>query len=109
MQPHWPDPLTDARRRIPLGHGMMPIEISYDVPSGPLTRPFGLRYVVELKRDADNVVDIGAVEYDPVRQVSMINGDYFIRLATKQTVGTPYQTVEDMQKFPDSDSDAVPD
>lgn len=65
--------LTNARRRIPLGHGTMPIEISHDVHSGPLTRPFGLRDVVELTRDADNVVDISAVEYDPARQVSVID------------------------------------
>jgi hypothetical protein len=69
MHSHSLDSLTDARRRIPLGHGIMPIEISHDAPSGPLTRPSGLRYLVELTRDADNVVDIGAVEYDPVRQL----------------------------------------
>lgn len=109
MHHHSPDPLADARRRIPLGHGTMPIEISHEAPSGTLTRPFGLRYLVELTQDAGNVVDIGAVQYDPVRQMSVIDGDYFIHLATKQTVGTPYQTVEDMQQFPDSDPDTVPD
>lgn len=103
------DPLSDARRRIPLGNGTIPIQASYDPPSGSLTRPFGLRYLVQLTRDADNVVEIGNVLYDPVRQVSVIDGDYFIHLASKQTVGTPYQTVEDMQQFPDSDPDTVPD
>jgi putative ATP-grasp target RiPP len=109
MHYHSADPLADARRRIPLGYGTTPIEISDDAPSGPLTRPFGLRYVVEVTRDADNVVDIGAVKYDPVRQVSVIGGDYFIHLTTKQTVGTPYQTIEDMQRFPDTDPDTMSD
>ncbi len=103
------DPLGRVSERFPLGRGLERVDLGSEPPSGPETRPFGLRYLTPVAADRANVLDLSEVTYDPQAQMSTIGGELFIVARTKDTIASPYDTEEDMQVFPDSESDTVYD
>lgn len=94
---------------FPLGRGLEKVDLGNEPQSGSDTRPFGLRYLTPVNLDDANVLDITGVAYCPQIQTSTIGERPFILAATKATVATPYDTVEDNQTFRDQSPDAVPD
>ncbi|MGH3755848.1 MAG: putative ATP-grasp-modified RiPP [Pseudonocardiaceae bacterium] len=95
--------------RFPLGRGMRRCDLGGEAPSGPQTRPFGLRYVIPVERGTIKVIDLSRVTYDPDVQMSRLGGKLFVHAGTKEATQNPYDTREDDQIFPDTDPDEVYD
>lgn len=70
--PQWRDPLFSPGDRFPLGPARWHWEGSEDAPSGPTTRPFSLRGVVEGPR-VDAPLD-WSYRYCEDRQVAFVHG-----------------------------------
>lgn len=69
----------------------------------------GLRYVTPVEQSTVKVFDLSEVTYDPDAQMSQLDGKLFIHTGTKEVTQNPYDTREDDQIFPDTDSDEVYD
>lgn len=88
--------LGRVSERFPLGRGLERVDLGSEPPSGPETRPFGLRYLTPVAADRANVLDLSEVTYDPEAQMSTIGGELFIFARTKDTIASPYDTEEDI-------------
>jgi putative ATP-grasp target RiPP len=95
--------------RFPLGRGIGRIELGNEPPTGPQTRPFGLRYLTPIDQRNVRVLDLSQVTYDPKSQMSRLDGELLIHAATKQQTQHSYKTTEDKQVYDDFDTDEVAD
>lgn len=103
------DPLARAAERFPMGRGLEPVNLGDEPPSGPETRPFGLRYLTPVAADRANVLDASGISYDPETQMSTIDEEPLIVAATKQPTKYSTTTKEDRQEFEDVEEDTVDD
>jgi putative ATP-grasp target RiPP len=99
------EPLFRAADAMPLGRSLGMVEPEEDTPGNAGARPFGLGFATATV--APVIVDMSALHYDPVRQLSV--DDAGIAVFGKHSTGQTTTRTSDGHKSMDSDTDHTED
>lgn len=104
---HAPDPIYPAAAEFPLGRPFGVVTPDAGTPSGPATRPFGLRYASTSTSAA--TADTATLGYDEQRQIGIAHdGNAWVPLM-RHTTGATTTATSDSHRGPDSDADHTED
>jgi putative ATP-grasp target RiPP len=100
------DDLWRTADQFPLGAIAGINEIDARGPSGPDTRPFGLRYATDPNHPSNDSLDVAEQGYDVDRQIAVVrDGDSIVPVFKHTSNRTSTTTSDSDRRGPDSDSD----